>query len=46
MQHMNSDHKDALIPLAKQYAGIEAQDAGLTSIESPWLSPAAEDRLA
>ena len=30
---MNSDHKDALILLAKQYAVIEAQDAGLTSID-------------
>jgi heme iron utilization protein len=33
VQHMNADHKDALILLAKQYAGIEAQDAGLTSID-------------
>ena len=33
MQHMNSDHKDSLILLAKQYAGIDAQDAGLTSID-------------
>ncbi len=33
MQHMNCDHKDALILLAKQYAGIEAQDAGLTSVD-------------
>ena len=33
MQHMNADHKDALILLARQYAGIEAQDAGLTSVD-------------
>ena len=33
IQHMNADHKDALILLAKQYAGIEAQDAGLTSVD-------------
>lgn len=33
MQHMNSDHKDALILLAKRYAGIEAQDAGLTAVD-------------
>lgn len=33
IQHMNGDHKDALILLAKQYAGIEAQEAGLTSID-------------
>ncbi len=33
MQHMNADHKDALIQLAKQCAGIEAQDAELTSVD-------------
>jgi len=33
IQHMNADHKDALILLAKQYAGIEAEDAGLTSVD-------------
>ena len=33
IQHMNADHKDALILLAKQYAGIEAQDAALTSVD-------------
>jgi putative heme iron utilization protein len=33
MQHMNSDHKDALILLAKQYAGIEAQEAEMTSVD-------------
>lgn len=33
MQHMNSDHKDALILLAKQYAGIEAQEAEITSVD-------------
>jgi hypothetical protein len=33
IQHMNADHKDALILLAKQYAGIEAQEAGLTSVD-------------
>ncbi len=33
MQHMNADHKDALILLAKQYAGIKAQDAELTSVD-------------
>src|SRR5208337_3123221 len=27
MQHMNADHKDALILLAKRFAGIEAQEA-------------------
>jgi len=33
IQHMNADHKDALILLARQYAGIEAQDAVLTSVD-------------
>jgi putative heme iron utilization protein len=33
MQHMNSDHKDALILLAKGFAGIEAQEAEVTSVD-------------
>ena len=33
MQHMNADHKDALILLAKQFAGIEAQEAAMTSVD-------------
>jgi hypothetical protein len=33
MQHMNADHKDALILLAKQFAGIEAQEAEMTSVD-------------
>src|SRR5271169_2998054 len=33
MQHMNADHKDALILLAKRFAGIEAQEAELTSVD-------------
>jgi len=33
MQHMNADHKDALILLAKRFAGIEAQEAEMTSID-------------
>jgi putative heme iron utilization protein len=33
IQHMNADHNDALILLARQYAGIEAQDAALTSLD-------------
>ncbi len=33
MQHMNADHKDALILLAKQYAGVEAQDAEMTAVD-------------
>ena len=42
IQHMNADHKDALILLAKQYAGVEAQDVA-DFCRSPWLSPAAAD---
>jgi putative heme iron utilization protein len=33
MQHMNADHKDTLILLAKRFAGIEAQEAAMTSID-------------
>ena len=33
MQHMNSDHGDALILLAKHYGGIEAEAAEMTSVD-------------
>lgn len=33
MQHMNADHKDALILLALRCSGIEAQDAAMTSVD-------------
>jgi putative heme iron utilization protein len=33
MQHMNADHTDALILLAKRFAGIEAQEAEMTSVD-------------
>jgi hypothetical protein len=33
MQHMNADHKDSLILLAKRFAGIEAQEAEMTSVD-------------
>jgi heme iron utilization protein len=33
MHHMNADHKDALILIAKQFAGIEAQEAEMTSVD-------------
>jgi putative heme iron utilization protein len=33
MRHMNADHKDALMLLAKRYAGIEAQEAEMTSVD-------------
>jgi hypothetical protein len=33
LQHMNADHKDALVLLAKRFAGIEAQEAEMTSVD-------------
>ena len=33
MQHMNADHKDALILLAKRFAGIEALQAEMTAVD-------------
>jgi len=33
MQHLNADHKDALILIAKRFAGIEAQQAEMTAVD-------------
>jgi len=33
MRHMNADHKDALILIAKSFVGIEAQEAEMTSVD-------------
>jgi heme iron utilization protein len=33
MQHMNADHKDALILIAKRFAGIEAQQAEMIAVD-------------
>jgi heme iron utilization protein len=33
LQHMNADHQEALILLARVYAGIEAQEAAMTSVD-------------
>ena len=33
VQHMNADHKDSLILLAKRFAGIEAQEVEMTSVD-------------
>jgi len=33
VQHINADHKDALILLAKRFAGIEAQEVEMTSVD-------------
>jgi putative heme iron utilization protein len=30
---MNADHHDALILLAKRFAGVEAQEANMTSVD-------------
>lgn len=33
LEHMNADHKDALVLLAKTLAGIEAEEAAMTSVD-------------
>jgi putative heme iron utilization protein len=33
LDHMNADHKDSLILLARSYAGIEAEEAAMTSVD-------------
>ena len=33
IQHMNADHSDALILLARVFAGIESQEAAMTSVD-------------
>src|SRR5580692_5630303 len=33
IQHMNTDHGDALVLLAKEFAGIEAEEAAMTSVD-------------
>jgi len=33
IQHMNADHKDALILLAREFDGIDAQEAATTSVD-------------
>jgi len=33
LQHMNTDHKDALVLLARKFSGIEAQAAAMTSVD-------------
>jgi putative heme iron utilization protein len=33
IQHMNADHGDAMILLAKAFVGIEAQEAAMTSVD-------------
>jgi putative heme iron utilization protein len=33
IEHMNADHKDALILLARVFAGIESQEAAMTAVD-------------
>jgi putative heme iron utilization protein len=33
IEHMNADHKDALILLARAFAGMESQEAVMTSVD-------------
>jgi heme iron utilization protein len=33
LQHMNADHQDALVLLARTFAGIEAQEAVMTAVD-------------
>jgi putative heme iron utilization protein len=33
VQHMNADHKDALVLLAREFAGIETEEAAMTSVD-------------
>jgi putative heme iron utilization protein len=33
IEHMNADHKDSLIELAKVFAGIECQEAAMTAVD-------------
>jgi heme iron utilization protein len=33
IEHMNTDHRDALILLARVFAGLEAQEADMTSVD-------------
>jgi len=33
MQHMNADHKDALVLLARKFAGVDVQEATMTAVD-------------
>lgn len=33
IEHMNADHADSLILLARKFAGIEAEEANMTSVD-------------
>ena len=41
IQHMNADHADALVLIARRFAGEAADEAAMTAVDSPGLpSPA------
>ncbi len=44
LEHMNADHKDALVLLARAFAGIESQEASMTAVRPARFSCAAENR--
>jgi heme iron utilization protein len=33
IEHMNTDHRDALVQLARAHAGVESQEAAMTSVD-------------
>jgi heme iron utilization protein len=33
IEHMNADHKDALVQLARVFVGVESQEAAMTSVD-------------
>jgi putative heme iron utilization protein len=33
IEHMNSDHKDSLVLLARKFAGVEAEQVAMTSVD-------------
>ena len=33
IQHMNADHKDALVLLAREFAGINSEEATMTAVD-------------
>jgi len=33
IEHMNADHRDALVLIARVFAGIDSQEAAMTSVD-------------
>jgi putative heme iron utilization protein len=33
IEHMNADHKDSLVLLARRFSGIEAKEAAMISVD-------------